>query len=241
MELILVVFGLSILFSIGYIVGAKQENKRIRKEGFYYDMENTGSYFPYPIPTAPTSSVEEVPAELLMGGDIERTLHIAGVKEATPTKLAEWENERRTKVETKTELSMDGLLSKLNPDDMKLKAGIVPHDRTEETIDLSKKMMSKVKVDDIDETELTKLRARVAMKQFELDRENQFKIDFEALNFSRISNEARKQISEIVRLDLENKIRNIEKNTPEINDTPKPKNKRSEKKTKNTKSTPHKL
>lgn len=239
--MILVVFGLSIVFSIAYIVGAKQENKRIRKEGFYYDMENTGSYFPYPIPTAPTSSLNEVPAELLMNGDIERTLHIAGVKEATPTKLAEWENERRAKVETKTELSMDGLLSKLNPDDMKLKAGIFPHDRNKGVEDLSNKMQSIVKSDDIDETELTKLRVRAAKKQAEMDLENKLKIDFDALNFSRISNEARKQITEIVRLDLENKIRDIEKNTPEINDTPKPKNKRSEKKTKNSKSTPHKL
>jgi len=48
--------------------------------------------------------------------------------------------------------------------------------------------------------------------------ENKIKIDFEALNFSRISNEARKQITEIVKQDLENKIKEIEKNTPEINE-----------------------
>ena len=59
---------------------------------------------------------------------------------------------------------------------------------------------------------------RNTIQTIAIERQNQIKIDFEALNFSRISNEARKQITEIVKQDLENKIKEIEKNTPEINE-----------------------
>jgi len=178
-------------------------------------MEYTASAYPI---LYPTSSLNEVPKELLMGGDIERTLHIAGVKEATPAKLQEWQDERFKRASVESELSMDGLLSKLNPDDLKLKAGIIPHDRNQRTIDLSNKIMSKVKADDIDEIELTKLRVRAARKENDREREQRVKIDFDALNFSRISNEARKQITEIVKQDLENKMKVVEENTPEINE-----------------------
>jgi hypothetical protein len=220
MELVLILIVLIIVWCVAFMIGNKQGVNRtinqIKKDGGYYDMEYTSSAYPI---LDPTSSLNEVPKELLMGGDIERTLHIAGVKEPTPAKLQEWQDERFKRASEhkyKFELSMDGLLSKLNPDDLKLKAGIIPHDRNRGTIDLSNKIMSKVKADDIDETELTKLRVRAARKQHERERQERIKIDFDALNFSRISNEARKQITEIVKQDLENKIRDIEKNTPEI-------------------------
>ena len=221
MTIIITAIVLSIIFGIGYIVGAKQLINKIKKDGGYFDMEITGAVYPY-VTEYPTSSVNEVPTEFLMGGNIDRTLHIAGIKKATPAKLAGWQDERRAKVETKTELSMDGLLSKLNPDDMKLKAGITPHDRNEGNIDFAKKMMSKVKVDDVDPIEIEKIKIRAAKKQHEMDRENQLKIDFEALNFSRISNEARQSIAEIVRKDIENKMKVIETNTPEIIPNEKP-------------------
>jgi hypothetical protein len=57
-----------------------------------------------------------------------------------------------------------------------------------------------------------------ARKESDREREQRIKIDFDALNFSRISNEARKQITEIVRKDIENKMKVVEENSPEINE-----------------------
>jgi hypothetical protein len=47
MELILAIFVLSIVFAIGYIVGAKQQINTIKKDGAYFDMEITGAVYPY--------------------------------------------------------------------------------------------------------------------------------------------------------------------------------------------------
>jgi hypothetical protein len=212
MELIITLIVLIIIWCIAFMVGNKQGTNQlinqIKKDGGYYDMEYTSSVYPI---LDPTSSLNEVPKELLMGGDIERTLHIAGIKEATPAKITEWENERRAKVETKTELSMDSLLSKLNKTDLQIKAGIIENtDKTGADI--------KIQVKEIDPIEELKMKTDAARKQHERERQERIKIDFDALNFSRISNEARKQITEIVKQDLENKIKQIEKNTPEINE-----------------------
>jgi hypothetical protein len=60
MILILAVFVLSVVFGIGYIVGAKQQIKQIKKDGGYFDTEITGAVYPYkhmPSWTPPTSSV----------------------------------------------------------------------------------------------------------------------------------------------------------------------------------------
>jgi hypothetical protein len=200
---------------VGNKQGVNRTINQIKKDGGYYDMEITGAVYPYehmPNWTPPTSSLNEVPKELLMGGDIERTLHIAGIKEATPAKITEWENERRAKVETKTELSMDSLLSKLNKTDLQIKAGII--ENTDKTPVKSGYDYGLKVIDPIEEL---KLKTDSARKQHERERQERIKIDFDALNFSRISNEARKQITEIVKQDLENKIRDIEKNTTEIN------------------------
>jgi hypothetical protein len=171
-------------------------------------MEYTSSVYPI---LDPTSSLNEVPKELLMGGDIERTLHIAGVKQATPAKLQEWQDERFKRASVETELSMDSLLDKLNKTDLQIKAGIIENtDKTGADI--------KIQVKVIDPIEELKLKTDAARKQHERERQERIKIDFDALNFSRISNEARKQITEIVKQDLENKIKEIEKNTPEINE-----------------------
>ena len=212
MELIITLIVLIIIWCIAFMVGNKQGTNQlinqIKKDGGYYDMEYTSSVYPI---LDPTSSLNEVPKELLMGGDIERTLHIAGIKEATPAKITEWENERRAKVETKTELSMDSLLSKLNKTDLQIKAGII--ENTDKTPAKSGYDYGLKVIDPIEEL---KLKTDAARKQHERERQERIKIDFDALNFSRISNEARKQITEIVKQDLENKIRDIEKNTPEI-------------------------
>jgi len=191
---------------VGNKQGTNQLINQIKKDGGYYDMEYTSSAYPI---LDPTSSLNEVPKELLMGGDIERTLHIAGIKEATPAKITEWENERRAKVETKTELSMDSLLSKLNKTDLQIKAGIIENtDKTGADI--------KIQVKEIDPIFDNKKIMEAARKESDREREQRIKIDFDALNFSRISNEARKQITEIVKQDLENKMKVVEENGPEI-------------------------
>jgi len=212
MELIITLIVLIIIWCVAFMVGNKQGTNQlinqIKKDGGYYDMEYTSSVYPI---LDPTSSLNEVPKELLMGGDIERTLHIAGVKEATPAKLQEWQDERFKRASVETELSMDSLLDKLNKTDLQIKAGIIENtDKTGADI--------KIQVKEIDPIEELKLKTDAARKQHERERQERIKIDFDALNFSRISNEARKQITEIVKQDLENKIKQIEKNTPEINE-----------------------
>jgi hypothetical protein len=194
---------------VGNKQGTNQLINQIKKDGGYYDMEYTSSAYPILEPTSSFNS--EVPQEWLANGDKERALHIAGIKEATPAKITEWENERRAKVETKTELSMDGLLSKLNKTDLQIKAGII--ENTDKTgVDI------KIEVKEIDPIADNKKIMEAARKESDREMEQRIKIDFDALNFSRISNEARKQITEIVKQDLENKIKQIEKNTPEINE-----------------------
>jgi hypothetical protein len=212
MELIITLIVLIIVWCIAFMVGNKQGTNQlinqIKKDGGYYDMEYTSSVYPI---LDPTSSLNEVPKELLMGGDIERTLHIAGVKEATPAKLQEWQDERFKRASVETELSMDGLLGKLNKTDLQIKAGIIENtDKTGADI--------KIQVKEIDASDEISFRIEAARKENDREREQRVKIDFDALNFSRISNEARKQITEIVKHDLENKIKQIEKNTPEINE-----------------------
>ena len=213
MELVLILIVLVIVWCIAFMVGNKQGinqlTNQIKKDGGYYDMEYTSSVYPILEPTSSFNS--EVPQEWLANGDKERALHIAGIKEATPAKITEWENERRAKVETKTELSMGGLLSKLNKTDLQIKAGII--ENTDKTPAKSGYDYGLKVIDPIEEL---KLKTDAARKQHERERQERIKIDFDALNFSRISNEARKQITEIVKHDLENKIRDIEKNTPEI-------------------------
>lgn len=212
MELIITLIVLIIIWCVAFMVGNKQGTNQlinqIKKDGGYYDMEYTSSVYPI---LDPTSSLNEVPKEFLMGGDIERTLHIAGIKEATPAKLQEWQDERFNRASVETELSMDSLLDKLNKTDLQIKAGIIENtDKTGADI--------KIQVKEIDPIEELKLKTDAARKQHERERQERIKIDFDALNFSRISNEARKQITEIVKQDLENKIKQIEKNTPEINE-----------------------
>ena len=210
MELIITLIVLIIIWCIAFMVGNKQGANRIvnqiKKDRGYYDMEYTSSVYPI---FGPTSSLDEVPKELLMGGDIDRTLHIAGIKEATPAKITEWENERRAKVEAKTELSVDELIGKLNKTDLQIKAGLIQNtDKTGADI--------KIQVKEIDALDEISFRIEAERKENDREREQRVKIDFDALNFSRISNEARKQITEIVKKDLENKIKVIEENTTEI-------------------------
>jgi len=220
MELVLILIVLIIVWCIAFMIGNKQGinqlTNQIKKDGGYYDMEYTSSVYPILEPTSSFNS--EVPQEWLANGDKERALHIAGIKEATPAKITEWENERRAKVETKTELSMGGLLSKLNKTDLQIKAGII--ENTDKTPAKSGYDYGLKVIDPIEEL---KLKTDSARKQHERERQERIKIDFDALNFSRISNEARKQITEIVKQDLENKMKVVEENTPEINEDTKSK------------------
>ena len=220
MELIITLIVLIIIWCVAFMVGNKQGTNQlinqIKKDGGYYDMEYTSSVYPI---LDPTSSLNEVPKEFLMGGDIERTLHIAGVKQATPAKLQEWQDERfnRASIETEQRKTIDDLLSTLDKADLQLKAGIVSPETTE-LLNKTKEHAEKIKISikEIDPIEELKMKTDAARKQHERERQERIKIDFDALNFSRISNEARKQITEIVKQDLENKIKQIEKNTPEI-------------------------
>lgn len=239
---ILLVFSISVVFGIGYLVGGKQVIKKIKKEGGYFDTEITGAVYPYehiPSWTPPTSSFDEVPTEFLMGGNIDKALHIAGVKEASFEKQKEWADERKQKVETETTLSMEDLLNNLNKEDLQLKAGIKQHTHNEEAIKVASKLISIQK--DVNPLIEEKLKIEARRKEYERERQNQIKIDFDSLNFSRISNEARKKITEIVKQDIEIQIKEIEVNTPEITDAAAVKPKRKSKKNvKDTKSTPHK-
>ena len=237
MEIIITLIVLIIIWCVAFLVGAKQGTNRlinqIKKDGGYYDTEVTSSVYPV---CGPTSSVDEVPMEFLMGGNVEKALHIAGVKEASFEKQKEWADKRKAEVETKTTLSMEDLLNGLNKEDLQLKAGIKQHTHNAEAIKVASKLFSFEKDDNplIEE----KLKIEVRRKEYQRELENKIKIDFEALNFSRISNEARKKITEIVKRDLEVKIKEIEKNTPEIKDEldevkPKRKYAKSKKVTKN--------
>jgi hypothetical protein len=194
---------------VGNKQGTNQLINQIKKDGGYYDMEYTSSVYPILEPTSSFNS--EVPQEWLANGDKERALHIAGIKEATPAKLQEWQDERFKRASIETELSVDDLLSKLNKTDLQIKAGLIENtDKTGADI--------KIQIKEIDPIADNKKIMEAARKESDREREQRIKIDFDALNFSRISNEARKQITEIVKQDLENKIKQIEKNTPEINE-----------------------
>jgi hypothetical protein len=193
-------------YGIGYFIGKMVEGKNLEKHFYNAKAKEISDEVDNMVVAEMVRLAKEVPAELLANGNKEKVLHIAGIKEAPIETQREWANDRRVMEETKAEASMENLLSKLNPDDMKLKAGIKKHDRNKGTDDLTKKIQSLVKMDDTDEVELTKRKVRAARKQAEKDLEVKSQIDFEALNFSRISNEARKQISEIVKKDLENKL-----------------------------------
>lgn len=199
MELVLAVFAIAVVFFIGYVVGAKQMSKE----------QYTGE--------SELPSSDEVPTELL--GDIEMTLHIAGVKEATPAKIKEWETERKQKLETKTELSIDNLLQQFNKEDLQLKAGINPHNIERATNELAGSVGVKALMDaqTINPIHMEKLKQDSARKAYDKEREYKKKIDFDALNFSRISNEARDKITEIVKNDIENKLNILETDTIHVN------------------------
>jgi len=173
---------------VGNKQGANRIVNQIKKDRGYYDMEYTSSVYPI---FGPTSSLDEVPAEFLMGGNIDKALHIAGVKEASFEKQKEWADERKQKVETETTLSMEDLLNSLNKEDLQLKAGIKQHTHNEEAIKVASKLISIE--NDVNPLIEEKLKIEARRKEYERERQNQIKIDFEALNFSRISNEARKQ------------------------------------------------
>jgi len=224
MELVLallIVFLISAIFGIGFLVGAKQRSKTSQPDSITYTSGPD-------ISNPPTSSFDsEVPVEWLASGDKERALHIAGIKEASWEKQKEWQAERQAKQEEKSALSDKQLMEYIEAKNAEIlvKAGLKDYDKNKGVEDLSKilKKEDKVKVSlaDIatpkgyDPLKEEKMKREAARKQAQKDREEMEKIDFEALNFSRISNEARKQIAEIVKMDLENKLSAIAEVEPE--------------------------
>ena len=216
----LILFGIMCIFAIGFLVGAKQGANQlvnqIKKDGGYYDMEYTSSAYPILAPTSSLNndtmgSMDEVPKEFLMGGNIDRALHIAGVKEATPEKIAEWQDEKRAKIEAKQEASVDELLSKLNKTDLQIKAGLIENtDKTETDI--------KIKVKELDPINELQIKTAAARKQFEREKVDTLKRNFEALPLSRLSVEGMHKIIELVREDIQSTMKIVEQNTPEINE-----------------------
>ena len=212
MEIIITLIVLIIIWCVAFLIGAKQGANRtinqIKKDGGYYDLEYTSSAYPI---LYPTSSLDEVPKEFLMGGDIDRALHIAGVKEATPAKIAEWRDEKRAKIEAMQEASVDELLSKLNKTDLQIKAGLIENtDKTGADI--------KIEVKELDPIDELQIKTAAARKQFERERVDALKRNFEALPLSRLSADAMYKIIELVREDIQNTMKIVEQNTPEINE-----------------------
>ena len=212
MELVLALILLIVIFGIGYLVGAKQQSKQ------QYTGELGG-----------VSGDTEVPEEFLMGGDRERALHVAGIKEASPEKQKEWQAQRKAKYEEKSALSDKQLMEYIEAKNAEIlvKAGLKEYDKNKGVEDLSKilkKEDNKVKVSlaDIatpkgyDPLKEEKMKREAARKQAQKDREEMEKIDFEALPMSRISNEARKQIAEIVRKDIADKLEAATNVLPEV-------------------------
>jgi hypothetical protein len=226
MEIILTLIVLIIIWCVAFLIGAKQGANRtinqIKKDGGYYDMEYTSSVYPI---LGPTSSLDEVPKEFLMGGDIDRALHIAGVKEATPAKIAEWQAERFKRASVETELSMDGLLSKLNKTDLQIKAGLIENtDKRGADIKIGIKETNEqgILLGDLatpkgyDPIQELKIKTAVARKEADKARVDAIKRNFEALPLSRLSVEGMQKIIELVREDIQNTMKVIEENTPEI-------------------------
>jgi hypothetical protein len=176
--------------------------------------------------------LDELPASLLI--DNERMLHIAGIKTASPEKIAEWQNGKRKMEETKSEALMEDLLAKINPNEMQVIAGIKEHDRSKGageiaesdfTIKTGKKsaneiveaLMNAAKSNTLTNTEaLNEIRERQIRKEIEFKK----KMDFEALPFSRLTQDARDQITKIVREDISKQLEGMEipKAVAEFND-----------------------
>lgn len=176
--------------------------------------------------------LDELPKSLLI--DNERMLHIAGIKTASPEKIAEWQNGKRKMEETKSEALMEDLLAKINPNEMQMKAGIREYDRnkgageiaeSDFTIKTGKKsaneiveaLMTAAKSNALEDTQmLVKIRAAQTQKELEYKK----KMDFEALPFSRLTQDARDQITKIVRDDISKQLEgmDIPKATSDFND-----------------------
>lgn len=230
MEIIMTLIALIIIWCVAFLIGAKQGTNRlinqIKKDGGYFDTEITSSVYPV---SGPTSSLNEVPAELLMGGDIDRALHIAGVKEASLDKQIEWANERKVQYEEKSALNDEQLMKYLEEQNEQLliKAGIKKHDRQMGVEDLSKVMQSNKEINKISLADIAtpkgydplaeeKKKIDAARKEADRIKKEIVKRNFEALPLSRLSVEGMSKIIELVREDIQNQVKEIEKNTPEI-------------------------
>jgi hypothetical protein len=172
--------------------------------------------------TPPTPSPTDELASLLI--DNERMMHIAGIKPASPEKIAEWQSDKRLMAETKSEALMEDLLAKINPNDMQVKAGIKSYDRTKGgdeiyeadfNIKTGKKsanelvdaMMNAAKSNTLTNTEaLNEIREKQIRKEIEYKK----KMDFEALPFSRLTQDARDQITKIVRDDISKQLEGMD-------------------------------
>ena len=102
---VLVTFVLTIVFSIGYLVGAKQSTKqlidKIKKDGGYFDMEITGAVYPYKTSSVNNDTMEfnpphfkDIPKWSSLNND---TMGSIGSKPKTQT---DYQNEHKVEDET---------------------------------------------------------------------------------------------------------------------------------------------
>ena len=221
MEILITLIVLTIIFSIGFLVGNKQ---LLKKENGYEQRWDDPTF---PNKTLPTSSLNEVPAELLMGGDIERALHIAGIKEAPIEKQIEWQNKRKAEIDEKVELNTERLRNYIETknEEMQIKAGIKQHDQQMGVEDLAKVMKVNKEINKISLADLAtpkyynpiedlKKKNDAARKEADRAKTEYVKRNFEALPLSRLSVEGMNKIIEFVREDIQNQVKKIEKNTP---------------------------
>jgi len=170
----------------------------------------------------PPNPLDELPTSLLI--DNERMLHIAGIKIASPQKVAEWQSGKRKMEETKSEALLEELLAKINPNDMQVKAGIKEYDRSKGVSEIAESdfniktgkksanelveaLMNAAKSNALEDTQMrVKIRAAQTQKEIEFKK----KMDFEALPFSRLTQDARDQITKIVRDDISKQLEGMD-------------------------------
>ena len=220
MEIIMTLIALIIIWCVAFLIGAKQGTNRlinqIKKDGGYYDTEVTSSVYPI---CGPTSSVDEVPTEFLMGGDIDRALHIAGVKEASFELQQKWRDERNKNIEEKSALNDEQLMKYLEEQNEQLliKAGIKPNNNpivakmveaTQKNIITLADIATPKSYDPLAEE---KKKIDAARKEADRMKKDFVKRNFEALPLSRLSVEGMSKIIELVREDIQNQVKEIEK------------------------------
>lgn len=176
--------------------------------------------------TPPTPSpTDELATSLLM--DSDRMLYIAGIKSASPEKIAEWQADRKAKQEEKSAFSDKQLMEYLESknEELQVKAGIKGYDRSKGVSEIAEsdfniKTGKKIASNEIVEAMLnaaknntltnTEALNEIREKQIRKEIEYKKKMDFEALPFSRLTQDARDQITKIVREDISKQLEGLD-------------------------------